>query len=498
MLIYLHLQYPIYLSMKNSETIQKQLKELFIQLTGSDPLTISPIAEGGSSREYFRLNGKDNKSYIGTYSNNILENQAFFSFGSSMKQLGLSVPEVFAINEEQDCYLQSDLGDVSLFNFIQNQIDKDSFVETLTPLFKNVLDELILFQVKAHPLIDYTKAWPSETFNAKSIVEDLNYFRYYFVKLHPEIIVNELKLMDEFSAFATFLAEAPSNFFMYRDFQSRNILIHETKNWFIDFQGGRKGPLQYDVISLLYQVKARLPQPMRDQLINHYINKLHAYIDTKSIRFEYFFPFFIYLRIMQVLGAYGFRGIIQKKQHFLQSIPYAIFELDELMERNPLPDSLHEMKSVLSQIVKLKSQYFLEKKEQSSKLTVSVNSFSYIKGGIPVDNTANGGGFVFDCRSLPNPGREVHFKMLTGKDAEVIEYLEKKNEVFVFLENIEAILNQAIENYKNRNFLHLMVSFGCTGGQHRSVYCAEKTAMWIKTKFPDIQIILNHLEQKTT
>jgi aminoglycoside/choline kinase family phosphotransferase len=476
--------------------IQLQLNELFTQITGNQSLYLAPLAESGSTRKYFRIAGI-NASFIGVFNPNIEENRAFYSYAKSFKNLGLPVPEVLAVSEDEKFYLQTDLGEISLFDLAKKAFDADKLSDSIVAFYEDALNNLILFQLEGNQQIDYSKSWPSAVFNRKSIIDDLLYFKYYFVKLHPEISCNESLLDADFENFADFIASAPSGFFMYRDFQARNIMIHEGKTWFIDFQGGRKGPLQYDLISLLYQVRAQMPENLRKELIEFYIKRLEKRLNTEEIQFRKYLPAFIFLRLLQVMGAYGFRGIIQKKQHFLESIPFAIFELEQQSALYPFIESYPELSNVLRQLIQLKGHYPIKEKTVSKGLTIRLSSFSFKKGGIPNDPCGNGGGFVFDCRALPNPGRETAYKMLTGKDQPVIDYLEKHETVHDFLDHINSLLNQTINDYTYRGFSSLMVSFGCTGGQHRSVYCAEKTLEWIKNKFPEVNVILKHHEQKT-
>jgi hypothetical protein len=279
---------------------------------------------------------------------------------------------------------------------------------------------------------------------------------------------------------------------MYRDFQSRNIILKNHELYFIDYQGGRKGALQYDVASFLYDAKADIPQQIRDELLQHYLLSLNQKIKVDKKEFKKFYYGYVLIRILQAMGAYGFRGIHEKKAHFLKSIPYAVNNIEYLFSNNLLPHGLNELKSALNHIIKNRSLRKFEAIEDSEKLTVSINSFSY-KSSIPVDLSGNGGGFVFDCRSLHNPGRYDEFKMLTGKDEAVIEFLNKQSDVQEFLTDITSIIERAINNYTQRGFLHLMINFGCTGGQHRSVYCAERSAEYLN-KFIDARIILQHTE----
>ena len=490
--------------------IQNILAELTRSL-GETPVEILPIAASGSARKYYRI-VTDQRTLIGTYSENTEENEAFLTFSKHFHDLGLNVPEVFAVNEEKTCYLQSDFGDDNLFAHVQRElianggpstpstssgtVSGTAYCENIIELYKHALKHLVKLQVLGHQGLDYSKAYPTERFDRQAIIDDLNYFKYYFVKPHEEIDFNETRLGKDFEAFADFVSQAPCDFFMYRDFQSRNIMVKDGELYFIDFQGGRKGPLNYDVVSLLYQVKAQIPQSVRDELIQYYKEALKEFVDPETVQFDTYQPYFVYLRLMQVLGAYGFRGLIQKKSHFIESIPYALKELKTWNEQHPL-NKYPELQHILSQLSTLNYPLPTDSKLSTlnSKLTVTVNSFSF-KKGYPNDFSGNGGGFVFDCRALPNPGREPEFKTKTGRDWEVIDYLMAKPPVHVFLDHVKAIVGQSVDNYRERHFSNLMVSFGCTGGQHRSVFFAQTIYEWLKATYPDIHVIVNHIERK--
>ncbi len=467
-------------------------KSLFKQAFNEDVLSISPLPASGSQRQYYRLKGKK-KTALATYNHQLDENKAFIYFASHFAKLGLNVPEILAVNDTGDCYLQSDLGNLSLFDLVQKSWEQGSFHESLLPYYRDALSHLVHFQVKGHQKIDYNKAWPEPKFDKQAMLNDLLYFKYYFLKLHP-IPFDESRLQFDFENLASFIEKAPSNYFMYRDFQSRNIMVFDGKPFYIDFQGGKQGPLQYDLVSLLYQVKARMPDDFRAELKAHYLYELSKSIDVESIQFDRYYPAFVYLRLMQVLGAYGYRGLIQKKPHFIESIPYALTELKNLLENLPLPSGYSELKQVLEAVVALGSAYPLPSEKKTGKLLIQVNSFSYKKAGIPYDQSGNGGGFAFDCRSLPNPGRIDNYKMLTGRDQDVIDFLEAKKEVADFLDDVHNILSRTTENYLERGFSDLMVNFGCTGGQHRSVFCAEKTAAFLRRKYYQAVVELSHIE----
>ena len=369
--------------------------------------------------------------------------------------------------------------------------------EETIELYKKSLDKLFDFQTIGHNGLDYSKAFPTSEFDEMSIMDDLNYFKYCFLKEHEEISFNETRLDVDFQTLTRYILEAPSDFFMYRDFQSRNIMIVDKEPYFINYQGGRKGPLQYDVVSLLYQVKAKMPQELRDELIDYYKQQL-----SKSCRdarpcvstsdFDKYFPAFVLLRLLQVLGAYGFRGLIQKKLHFMQSIPYAIREIMNVNKKWPLPFELPELQSVIKQFDVLLAKY---ENVEPERLTITVNSFSFKNGGVPYDKSGNGGGFVFDCRALPNPGRYIEFKQKTGEDVEVQEFMDDKPDTHYFMQNVQLLVFQSIDNYLERGFKNLQINFGCTGGQHRSVFFAQRVGEMIHENYPMVNVEINHLAQ---
>ena len=459
---------------------------------GMEPVDIKPIAESGSSRKYYRMVTAQG-SVIGAYNANIEENEAFFYLTEHFGAKGLAVPRLLAVNEHRDCYLQSDFGDETLFDCIQRDLKEGGYGSRTKQLIRQSLEHLVRFQTEGHQGLDYNKAYPTPCFDKSAVMDDLDYFKYYFVKPHAEVVFNETRLKAEFNRFADFICQAGNRGFMYRDFQSRNIMVSHEQPCFIDYQGGRMGPFQYDAVSLLYQVKAQMPPALREEMLSHYKQALSAHVDPQAIEFDRYYPAFVYLRLMQVLGAYGFRGLIQKKAHFIESIPFALNELRSINESNPLSD-YPELRNVIGQVVGLLDRYTLTPNSSAPSLTVTVNSFSF-KKGYPDDFSGNGGGFVFDCRALPNPGREPQFKTKTGRDWEVAEYLEAKPQTHEFLDHVKAIVGQSVDNYLERHFSHLMVSFGCTGGQHRSVYFAQSVADWIRKTYPTVLVKVNHIEQ---
>jgi len=469
----------------------KKLISLYKSWSGKEPLKLEKIPGSGSSRQYFRITGKQG-SVIGAVNQDERENEAFFSFSRHFRDGGLPVPEILAINPKRNCYLLTDLGDISLFSRLtESRKEKGMFPGEIVDLYRKVLEWLPQFQVETGKELDYTKCYPRPVFDRQSMLWDLNYFKYYFLKL-VKASFDEQKLEDDFETLTTFLLSADADYFMYRDFQSRNVMIVDGHPWFIDYQGGRKGALQYDVASLLYDAKANIPEPIREQFLGYYLEVLNRYIPVNLEIFTGYYHGFILIRILQALGTYGFRGYYENKPHFLQSIPYALKNLQFLIETGKIPVRLPMLMKAFQGII---TEFKLPSRSQvKSNLTVEITSFSY-KNGIPVDDSKNGGGFVFDCRALPNPGRYPEYQILTGKDRDVIEFLKKEVAVDEFINHSFSLVDQSVQNYIDRGFIHLQINFGCTGGQHRSVYCAEVLANYLKDRYP-VNIEVKHTEIK--
>lgn len=470
-------------------TTEDIFNELISQSTKERVESIVRIPQAGSDRIYYRINcGKT--TYIGTESKNIEENSTFLYLANHFEQKGLNTPRIIATSSYLTHYIQSDFGDTSLYKIIQDKLKTGDIDAEVINYLKHSLSHLVDFQIKGHEGLDYSKAYPVPAFDKASILADLNYFKYYFLKMHESVIFNEKRLEEDFNRLADFMEQAPSNYFMYRDFQSRNIMIKDGQTYFIDFQGGRRGPLQYDVVSLLYQVKSKLSQETKSQLIEYYKTELTKYVNPSKLEFDRYMPAFVLVRLLQVLGAYGFRGLIQKKSHFIESISLALSSLKN--EYKKLEFDFPELNLALEQLFKLSSRYSAS---NNKTLKVTVYSFSYKNGSYPPDYSGNGGGHVFDCRSLPNPGREPQFKYMNGKDQQVADYLLAYDSVKQFIEDTRSIISQSVDNYIERGFSNLSVSFGCTGGQHRSVFFAQATFDWLKEKYPNIDLEVNHLVQ---
>jgi hypothetical protein len=354
---------------------------------------------------------------------------------------------------------------------------------------KLALQGLIEMQIHGSEHIDFSKSYPRAEFDKQSISWDLQYFKYLFLK-PAAIAFDEQKLETDFDTLIGSLLQVPSQYFMYRDFQSRNIMINDNNVWFIDYQGGRKGPLQYDVASLLFSPKSKLNSVQREVFFNFYLDKLQEKIEINRSEFVQMFYLFALVRILQALGAYGFRGIIENKPGFKENISTAIQNIEYLFSNNLIGVKLPQIEAIVHLLKK--SEYAKLYSLLPDKLTVRVTSFSY-KNGIPPDASENGGGFVFDCRGLPNPGRLHEYRNKNGTQKQVIDYLEKYDEVKQFQNMVQGIVKISIEEYIRRGFQHLCVNFGCTGGQHRSVYNAQKFARWVQNNYA-VKVVLHHIE----
>ena len=474
--------------MKTSE--KNEIIQLFENHFKEKVESVELLPASGSYREYCRLFSSV-RTVIGAFNADIKENTAFLSFTSHFRMNDLPVPEVYAVSADLKKYLLEDLGYITLFDFLSSVREKEGFSENIISEYKKVLKVLPRIQVVAGKDLDYSVCYPRAAFDKTSMLWDLNYFKYYFLKL-AKIQFDEQALEDDYQAFCDYLLSADSNYFLYRDFQSRNVMLKNGEVYFIDYQGGRHGALQYDLASLLYDGKADIPQSVRQQLFDLYVTELKKYIHVSDVDFTAFFKGFVLIRIMQAMGAYGFRGFYEKKEHFLKSIPFALKNLEQLLKDVNLPVELPELFSVLNQLTQ--SEVLKEIGQTKSNLTVTVSSFSY-KNSYPTDNSGNGGGHVFDCRALNNPGRYPEFQNLTGKDLEVQEFLEQKSEIGIFLNAVKVIVDQSVKTYLERNFTNLSVCFGCTGGRHRSVYSAERIAEYLRNNFP-VNVVVNHREQQ--
>lgn len=467
-----------------------RLKELFATRFGIAPQEITALKPHASNRQLFRLSAPGARA-IGVMNLDPKENRAFFSFTGSFRQAGIPVPEIYEQDEAAGVYLEEDLGDTTLFDvLLRARTEAEPFPLEVEELYEEAVRQLPRIQIVAGRLVDYSMCHPVSIYDRRSIMWDMHYFRESFLR-RTGVVPDSAALQRDFDQLADFLTQASPEYFMYRDFQARNIMVRDKKLVFIDYQGGRKGPLQYDLVSLLYQSKALIPPEARGRLLARYLDEAGKLTNIDRSEFLRFFHGFVFIRLMQVLGTYGEKGLGEKKEYFLASIPHALRNLSSFLEITPLPFRLPELARICQALGKIfaGSSTGLG----TRPLTVKIFSFSY-RMGVPPASHDHGGGFTFDCRCLPNPGREVHFRDLTGLDDAVRQYLERVPEVEGFLKHTYALVEQSVENYLARGFLVLSVCYGCTGGQHRSVYAAEKLAAFLREKFQSIRVEVEHFE----
>lgn len=468
------------------------IQQLYTEWKGQPAQSIDVLPQSGSERRYFRLHGKEG-SVIGTYGANIKENESFIYFSDLFSEKKLATPQILAVSKDRVFYLQEDFGDTSLLN----KLEAAGFTPYVYDLFQKSLAELARLQVTGDKGLDYDRCLTNKEFGKQAIMADLLYFKYYFLDALRKPY-DKQKLIDDFEALSNYLTHTEYKYFMFRDFQSRNIMVTPDENvHFIDYQGGMKGAPQYDVASMLWQARANLPDEWKDNLLVDYMDTfeqlINAPLDRNIFRSQY--NGYVLIRLLQVLGAYGFRGLFERKAQFLTSIPLALRNLRDFFQHQSLGISVPEFKKVLDMCVadEIIQQFTPTQATEQTPLIVKISSFSYRKQ-IPADDTENGGGFVFDCRGILNPGRVESMKTQTGRDKQVKDFLEQQTKMPEFLNSVFDIVDITVEEYINRGFESLMVSFGCTGGQHRSVYAADAMARHLKNKFK-VKIELNHWVQ---
>ncbi|MEI6311738.1 MAG: RNase adapter RapZ [Bacteroidota bacterium] len=454
--------------------------------------SIDVLPASGSDRRYFRIHTTD-KTFIATYNDNKVENHTFFEFTKHFKSKGIHVPEVIATAEKDMIYIQEDLGNDSLLHIIE----KEGHTPNTYKMFEKTLKELAKLQIKGNEGLDYSLCLTSKEFDKQTIFTDLLYFKYYFLRT-LKLQYDKQKLFDDFEALATYLTHTDAKYFLMRDCQSRNVMVKGEGIYFIDYQGGMQGALQYDVASLLWQAKAELPEDWKNSLLDYYIDEANNLLEEKLDRslFTAQYNGYVLIRLLQVLGAYGFRGLFERKAHFLSSIPLALKNLKWFVQNKKIGISLKEFSRVLDLITQdeVIQKFETIKADENTPLHIRINSFSFLKTGYPKDETKNGGGYVFDCRGILNPGRFEPYKQLTGRDKEVKDFLEQQTLMPDFLNNVFNIVDISVEDYIKRGFDSLYINFGCTGGQHRSVYAAEETARHLRNKYK-VKVSVHHIEQ---
>ena len=460
----------------------EKLKDLYIRTFGEEPVAVVRFTGDGSNRAYYRMTGI--VSVMGAVGTSVEENRAFVALSKAFQAAGVAAPKVLAVSNDELCYLQEDLGDVTLYASLasarENGVFKTEDVECLC----RVVAELPKIQFGVPEHFDFSLCYPVSDFNERTVMWDLNYFKYCFLK-GVGVEFNENRLEDEFVKLAQMLLSDNDNVFLYRDFQSRNVMLKDGKPFFIDFQGGRRGSVYYDIASFVGQARAKYTDAAVDSMIDAYLDVLARYKSVDRKHFMKMLQLFRVFRLLQNLGAYGYRGLFERKKAFVESIPAALEQLSALLDGGEFPYIM----SLVNEIAAL--PMFV--RSESKELVVDVVSFSY-KRGIPDDISGNGGGFVFDCRAIHNPGRYEPYKKLTGMDEPVIKFLETESDIAEFLENAYALVDNMVDTYKKRGFTHVQVCCGCTGGQHRSVYSAEHIARHVADKF-GVKVVVTHKMQ---
>ena len=476
------------------DQITKDIGDLFAAYSQEAVLSIDKIPQSGSIRIYYRIRTAGG-SFIATYGINIKENLSFINFSRHFKTKDCPVPEIFTVNTEGTIYIQEDFGDISLLNRLEESGPSDEVYN----LFRKSLKSLAHLQIQGDKGMDYEN-WclTSSEFGKQAILSDLLYFKYYFLDT-LQLPYDKEKLIADFEIFSAELGNTEYKYFMFRDFQSRNILIENEEVHFIDYQGGMKGAMQYDVASMLWQAKAELNEAWKHGLLEYYMDCVEAELGAPFNKKKFIQQYhgYVLIRLMQVLGAYGFRGLFERKAHFLVSIPLGLKNLRSFLHQYPMAKSVPEFERILNLIVEdhIIERFIPPRANAETPLVVHINSFSY-KKSIPPDTRGNGGGFVFDCRAILNPGRLEVFKSKTGRDKEVKDFLEQQTKMPEYLNSVFDLVDISVEDYINRGFESLMVNFGCTGGQHRSVYAADSLARHLKNKF-GVTVEVHHTEQES-
>ncbi len=474
------------------EAILKQIQTLYKTIHPIEWDDIQKIPQSGGDRVYFRITqGKD--TWIATYNKNIKENQTFIYFANHFYAKGMPVPQVLAVNEEESIYIQTDVGKTSLLEILE----KEGKTDHVFSLFQKSLQALAQLQVKGGEGLDYQKCLTSKAFGKHSILTDLLYYKYYFLDT-LQYPYDKQALIDEFELLSDQLASAQFNHFLFRDFQSRNIMVKEDQVFFIDFQGGMQGGLSYDVASLLWQAKAELSNEWKEKLLAYYIQEIKKIVggDFNTEAFLKQYHGFVLLRLLQVLGAYGFRGLFERKAHFLTSIPLGLKNLANFLAISPISNDTPVFAGILQWMVgpEVLARFTPPTANEKTPLVISINSFSY-KKGLPTDTTENGGGFIFDMRGILNPGRYDDYKKLSGLDKPVQDFLDQRTKMNTFLNSVWDLIDITVENYLSRDFESLQINFGCTGGQHRSVFAAEQTARHLRNKYK-VKVVIAHTNQE--
>lgn len=462
------------------------LQQLFREVSGREATSLLKLSGDGSNRSYYRISSGDDISMIGVVGTSLQENRAFTALASCLRECGIDAPEVYAVSPDGLCYVQQDLGDTTLFMRMKAAREQGVFSADDTDALCRVMEVLPDIQYRVAAGFDFSQCYQVSDFDRRTVMWDMNYFKYCFLKCIG-VEFDEGRLETEFERLADILLDEDCSVFMYRDFQSRNVMWHDSRPWFIDFQGGRRGPVYYDVASFVGQARAAYTPDAVSAMLDAYMRSLAKYRPVDKKDFLEKLDKFRLFRLLQNLGTYGFRGLFERKKAFVESIPAAVTQLNALL--GAMQDVFPCLHDIMKRVAVLPR--FVPHKNVG--LEVDVYSFSY-RRGIPEDYSGNGGGFVFDCRAIHNPGRYAPYVKLTGMDEPVIRFLEEKSTVGEFLKNVYSLVDAMVADYLERGFSHIQVCFGCTGGQHRSVYCAEHTARHLSDKY-GVRVNVRHIMQ---
>ena len=473
------------------EQIVKNIAALFLSYNNVAADRIEKLPQSGSDRIYFRIYC-GNETFIATHNINIKENNTFIYFSKHFKAKGLPVPSIDAVSDDASIYIQEDLGTESLLN----KLEANGHHDYVKGLFQKSLSALAKIQIEGDDGLDYNWCLTAKEFGKQAIMSDLLYFKYYFLDT-LRIPYDKQAMIDDFEALSTYLTRTEHKYFMFRDFQSRNIIVNNDEVFFVDYQGGMKGALQYDVASLLWQARAELSEEWKNDLLDFYMNEIDTHLAKPVDRITFVSQYngYVLIRLLQVLGAYGFRGLFERKAQFLSSIPLALRSVKYFLENKRIGIVTPEFDRLLQLMVsdEIIERFTPQQATKDTMLKIDVNSFSY-RNGIPKDESSNGGGFVFDMRGILNPGRFDDYKTLCGKDKPVMDFLEQRTRMNEFLNSVWDLIDITVEDYLKRGFSNLMINFGCTGGQHRSVYAAEQTARHLRNKYK-LNVELNHTNE---
>lgn len=465
--------------------IRTTVEQAYLKWRGTAPGIITRLPQSGSDRVYFRLLYGD-EHVIGAYNPSREENDAFVGFSNHFRSKGLPVPEIYVYYPDERVYFLEDLGDSNLFTWLAQRSDEERFNQETEALFLTVASDLVRIQTEGIKGLDLSLCYPHRSFDRQSMVWDLNYYKYMFLKLIGAPF-NEIKLERDFEALTRFLLDAGQEYFLFRDFQTANIMIRDGKPWYIDYQGGRLGAPQYDIASLVYDAKAYIPSGIREKTLERHLDLFAAATGKPRESLAKYSGAFTLIRLMQALGAFGFRGLHENKPTFSESIVPAVELMNDLLWGGKLHIDLPELTKA-SESVPLQRKYRILSHYQEL-VKINIESFSYVRGRSV--NYDTGSGFVFDCRGLRNPVLESDLRERTGLDPEVAEFFGNDDEAVAFAGDCSNIIRNTLPMMRRKGILEIHAAFGCVGGQHRSVWCAARVASMLSA-MPGVTVTVNH------